>query len=130
MKYDDIINLPHHQSSKHARLSMAQRSAQFASFAALKGFEDEIAETARTTDEKIILDENETELLNEILQYIRQNIKENIYAKITYFVPDELKSGGAYVTAFGVVKKIDTFFKTVVVDKTEIPVNDILNIRI
>lgn len=130
MKYDDIINLPHHQSSKHARLSMAQRSAQFASFAALKGFEDEIAETARTTDEKIILDENETELLNEILQYIRQNIKENIYAKITYFVPDELKSGGAYVTASGVVKKIDTFFKTVVVDKTEIPVNDILNIRI
>lgn len=130
MKYDDIINLPHHQSAKHARLSMAQRSAQFASFAALKGFEDEIAETARTTDEKIILDENETELLNEILQYIRQNIKENIYAKITYFVPDELKSGGAYVTASGVVKKIDTFFKTVVVDKTEIPVNDILNIRI
>ncbi|MFQ9064290.1 MAG: hypothetical protein ACLR5R_03940 [Eubacterium sp.] len=98
MKYDDIIDLPHHISTRRAHLSMAQRSAQFASFAALKGFEDEIAETARVTDKKLILDENEIEILNEALQYISYNINENLEVSITYFVPDKLKSGGAYVT--------------------------------
>ena len=101
MKYDDIIDLPHHISTRRAHLSMAQRSAQFASFAALKGFEDEIAETARVTDKKLILDENEIEILNEALQYISYNINEN-----------------------------DTFNKSVIVDNAEIPVNDILKIEI
>lgn len=130
MKYDDIIDLPHHISTRRAHLSMAQRSAQFASFAALKGFEDEIAETARVTDKKIILDENEIEILNETLQYISYNINENLEVSITYFVPDKLKSGGSYVTKKGTVKKIDTFNKSVTVDNTEISVNDILKIEI
>ena len=130
MKYDDIIDLPHHISTRRAHLSTAQRSAQFASFAALKGFEDEIAETARVTDKKLILDENEIEILNEALQYISYNINENLEVSITYFVPDKLKSGGAYVTKKGTVKKIDTFNKSVTVDNAEIPVNDILKIEI
>lgn len=130
MKYDDIIDLPHHISARRAHLSMAQRSVQFASFAALKGFEDEIAETARVTDKKIILDENEIEILNEALQYISYNINENLEVSITYFVPDKLKSGGAYVTKKGTVKKIDTFNKSVTVDNAEIAVNDILKIEI
>ncbi|WP_308617616.1 YolD-like family protein [uncultured Eubacterium sp.] len=130
MKYDDIIDLPHHISTRRAHLSMAQRSAQFASFAVLKGFEDEIAETARVTDKKLILDENEIEILNEALQYISYNINENLEVSITYFVPDKLKSGGAYVTKKGTVKKIDTFNKSVTVDNAEIPVNDILKIEI
>ena len=130
MKYDDIIDLPHHISARRAHLSMAQRSAQFASFAALKGFDDEIAETARVTDKKIILDENEIEILNEALQYISYNINENLEVSITYFVLDKLKSGGAYVTKKGTVKKIDTFNKSVTVDNAEIPVNDILKIEI
>lgn len=130
MKYDDIIDLPHHISTRRAHLSMAQRSAQFASFAALKGFEDEIAETARVTDKKLILDENEIEILNEALQYISYNINENLEVSITYFVPDKLKLGGAYVTKKGTVKKIDTFNKSVIVDNAEIPVNDILKIEI
>lgn len=130
MKYDDIIDLPHHISTRRAHLSMAQRSAQFASFAALKDFEDEIAETARVTDKKLILDENEIEILNEALQYISYNINENLEVSITYFVPDKLKSGGAYVTKKGTVKRIDTFNKSVIVDNAEIPVNDILKIEI
>ena len=130
MKYDDIISLPHHTSTKRVHLSTAQRSAQFASFAALKGFEDEIAETARVTDKKLILDENEIEILNEALQYISYNINENLEVSITYFVPDKLKSGGAYITKKGTVKKIDTFNKSVTVDNAEIPVNDILKIEI
>lgn len=56
-KYDDIINLPHHVSKTHPQMSMETRAAQFAPFAALTGYEDEIDETVRKTEEKI---ENQT----------------------------------------------------------------------
>lgn len=130
MKYDDIISLPHYTSTKRAHLSKAQRSAQFASFAALKGFEDEIAETARVTEERTILDENEIEALNDALQYISYNLNEIAEASITYFVPDKLKSGGAYVTKVGSVKKIDSFARRILIDDTEIPIDDIVKIEI
>ncbi|WP_448901534.1 hypothetical protein [Eubacterium sp.] len=130
MKYDDIISLPHHTSTKRAHLSAAQRSAQFASFAALKGFEDEIAETARVTDERVILDENEIEALNDTLQYVSYNLNEIAEVSITYFVPDKLKSGGAYVTKVGGVKKIDSFARRIFIDGTEIPIDDIVKIEI
>ena len=48
--YDDIINMPHHVSKKHPRLSMEQRAAQFAPFAALTGYEDAVNEVARVVD--------------------------------------------------------------------------------
>lgn len=130
MKYDDIISLPHYTSTKRAHLSAAQRSAQFASFAALKGFEDEIAETARVTEERTILDENEIEALNDALQYISYNLNEIAEVSITYFVPDKLKSGGAYVTKVGSVKKIDSFARRILIDDTEIPIDDIVKIEI
>lgn len=130
MKYDDIISLPHHTSIKRTHLSTAQRSAQFASFAALKGFEDEIAETARVTEERVVLDENEIEALNDALQYISYNLNEIAEVSITYFVPDKLKSGGAYITKIGSVKKIDSFARRVLIDGTEIPIDDIVKIEI
>lgn len=130
MKYDDIIYLPHHTSTKRGHLSTAQRSAQFASFAALKGFEDEIAETARVTEERTILDENEIEALNDALQYISYNLNEIAEVSITYFVPDKLKSGGAYVTKVGSVKKIDSFARRILIDGTEIMIDDIVKIEI
>ena len=37
--YDDIINLEHHVSTKHPAMSLDARSAQFAPFAALTGYE-------------------------------------------------------------------------------------------
>ena len=49
--YDDIIDLPHHVSKVHPQMSMYNRTAQFAPFAALTGHEDAIRETARQTDE-------------------------------------------------------------------------------
>ncbi len=53
--YDDIINLPHHVSKKHPRLSMEKRAAQFAPFAALTGYGDEITKTAEITESKLEL---------------------------------------------------------------------------
>lgn len=46
-KYNDIINLPHHVSEKHTRMSLEERSAQFAPFSALTGYDEVIKETAR-----------------------------------------------------------------------------------
>jgi len=42
--YEDIINLPHHVSKHHPRMSMHNRAAQFAPFAALSGYNDAIHE--------------------------------------------------------------------------------------
>ncbi len=52
-KYDDIINMPHHVSKKHPRLSMEQRAAQFAPFAALTGYGDAVQETVRLSEERM-----------------------------------------------------------------------------
>ena len=46
-KYDDIINLPHHVSKKHKQMSLESRSAQFAPFAALEGYHEEIKEISK-----------------------------------------------------------------------------------
>ena len=51
--YEDIINLPHHVSSKRPQMPMLDRAAQFSPFAALTGYDDAIHETGRLTDEKI-----------------------------------------------------------------------------
>ena len=131
MKYDDIIELPHHQSVRHPHLSMAQRSAQFASFAALKGFEEEIAETARVTDDRIVLDEDEIQQIDEILQYVQCNIGDGLQITVTYFVPDKYKSGGSYVQKTGTVKRIDTVQQVLTfADSSQITVSDIVGIQI
>lgn len=51
--YDDIINLPHHVSKNHPQMSLYQRAAQFAPFAALSGYEDAIREAQRKMEEEV-----------------------------------------------------------------------------
>lgn len=125
-KYDDIINLPHHVSKKHPRMSLCDRAAQFSPFAALTGHKAAINETARLTDEKQILSEDVIAKLNEQLNLIKENIGTNQTVTITYFVPDDKKSGGAYISHTGIVKKIDEYNHTVILtDKTVIPIKQI-----
>ncbi len=125
-KYDDIINLPHHVSKKHPQMSLHDRAAQFSPFAALTGHKAAINETARLTDEKQILSEDVIAKLNEQLNLIKENIGTNQTVTITYFVPDDKKSGGAYISNTGVVKKIDEYNRTVIMtDKTVIPIEQI-----
>lgn len=125
-KYDDIINLPHHVSKKHPQMSLHDRAAQFSPFAALTGHKAAINETARLTDEKQILSEDVIAKLNEQLNLIKENIGTNQTVTITYFVPDDKKSGGAYISNTGVVKKIDEYYHTVILtDKTVIPIEQI-----
>ena len=129
-KYDDIINLPHHVSKKHPQMSLHDRAAQFSPFAALTGHKAAINETARLTDEKQILSEDVIAKLNEQLNLIKENISTNPIVTITYFVPDDRKSGGAYISNTGVVKKINEYNHTVVLtDKTVIPIEQISEIQ-
>ena len=128
--YEDIINLPHHQSNKHPHMPAENRAAQFAPFAALTGYGDAVNETARQTDAKIELDEYEKATLNEKLNMLRDSQEEQPETTITYFVPDKMKSGGAYVTITGTVKKIDECGHTVLMrDGTKILIDDIFEIE-
>ena len=112
--YDDIINLPHHQSLTRPHMSAYDRAAQFSPFAALTGYEDAVAETARLTGKKAELDEYGKSDLNERLNIIQDTLDEQPKVSITYFLPDKKKSGGEYVTVSGCVKKIDEYEHIVV----------------
>ena len=105
-RYDDIINLPHHVSPTRQRMSMHDRAAQFAPFAALVGYDDAVAETARLTEPRPELDEQEQRAINERLAYIADHIDEQPEVFIRYFVPDERKSGGEILEFNGIVRKI------------------------
>lgn len=124
--YDDIINLPNPTSKNHPRMSLHDRAAQFAPFAALTGHDAAIKETARLTDERLELSDEVIMKLNDQLNMIRDNIGTEQEISITYFVPDDKKSGGAYLTHSGIVKKIDEFERKLIMqDETVIPTEQI-----
>ena len=85
--YEDIINLPHHVSSKRPQMSMLDRAAQFSPFAALTGYDDAIHETGRLTDEKIDLSEEEKEALDRKQQFLMERLGGHPALTVTYFVP-------------------------------------------
>ena len=127
--YRDIINLAHHVSKKHPRMSMEARSAQFAPYAALAGYGESLVETARLTSERLEIDESVKAIIDLKLQMIRENIKDKPFISFIYFIPDHKKSGGKYVTKTGSVIKIDEYRNILVLeDKTEIPVSEIIEI--
>lgn len=127
--YDDIIHMPHHISKTRAQMPMRDRAAQFSSFDALAGFGGMIEETKRLTDKKLELDETEIERLDEKLNILSENILLHPKICVVYFLPDEWKDGGAYVTHIGSLKKIDRFLRTVIfTDGERIPIDDISSI--
>ena len=125
--YDDIIHLPHPTSPRHPRMPMVDRAAQFSPFQALTGYGEAIQETARLTGEKVELTEDEKAVLDEKLRLLTDTGNE---AAFTYFQPDGKKSGGAYITVFGTVKKVDPLEgQLVLADGTAIPIDDIMEIE-
>ena len=128
--YKDIINLPHHVSSKRPQMPMLDRAAQFSPFAALTGYDDAIHETGRLTDEKIDLSEEEKEALDRKQQILMERLGDHPALTVTYFVPDAKKSGGAYVTTTGRLKKIDDIEGALILVSGErIVIEDIIEIR-
>ena len=105
--YDDIIDQPHHVSERHPQMSMYNRAAQFAPFAALTGHNAAITEVARLTEAEQELSESDAEVLNRKLAYLH-SLDEKPTISVTYFVPDDMKEGGSYHTATGIVKSVET----------------------
>ena len=124
--YDDIIHLPHHVSQNHPQMPLRERAAQFAPFAALTGYEAAVGETARQTTERRELDAQEAAALNRRLTDLAARLKDRPEVTIEYFVPDDRKAGGAYVTMTGVVRHVTVEKRTLVMeDETVIPLEDI-----
>lgn len=130
-KYENLLENSHHVSVCRPHMRRGDRAAQFAPFAALSGFGDAIDETARLTDRKIELDEYEKEELDRILIQLADKIKEQPAVTVTYFVPDERKTGGKYLTADKLLKKIDTVRRQMIfTDGTRINADDVLFLKI
>lgn len=128
-QYDDIINLPHHVSANRQRMSLYDRAAQFSPFAALKGYEEEIEEAARYTDEKLQADGARAEEINEKLLLLNEQASERPNLRLTYFVADEKKSGGKYLSVQSRVKKIDVYNRKLLLQNgTVVPFDDIWGI--
>ena len=129
-KYDDIIELPHHVSSRHPRMAPLDRAAQFSPFAALTGHSEAVRETARLTDSFIELGEDRKRQLDEQLQRIRENLEREPEIEAVYFQPDDKKDGGAYVTVCGRVKRISEYERRIIfTDGTSLPIDYLFSIR-
>lgn len=125
-QYEDIIHLPHPVSKTRPQMPMSDRAAQFSPFAALTGYDAAIRETARLTDKKLVLDEETCALLDRKQQYLCEIIAEKPEITVTYFVPDERKDGGSYVTVTGRLKRIDLCARLLVLtDGKSISLDDI-----
>lgn len=128
--YEDIVNLPPHISKKHQQPSMMDRAARFAPFAAITGYEEMVLEEARVTEERVDLDEGALSLLNEKLNMIREFLDEEPEVTITYFEPDKKKSGGAYISITGIVKRIDEYEHLVIMkDGAKIFIDSIYDLQ-
>ena len=128
-KYEDIINLPHHQSLNHKRMSNYDRAAQFAPFAALTGYDALIKETRRQTNQRITLSNDEAAIISSRLLYLKEHMKERIIISLTFFKKDKKKDGGAYLTINGYIQSFDDYHKSIKINDEIIKISDIYEIE-
>lgn len=130
-QYDDIIRLQRPDSGRRARMSLYDRAAQFSPFAALTGFDDAIAETGRQTQDRIELDRDALDRLDEQMQGLLEVLDSQPEAEVVWFRYDERKAGGSYVTTTGHVKKVDTYLEQMIfTDGRSIPLGEVLSVTV
>jgi len=130
LDYESLLNMTYPWASRHPRMSMENRAAQFAPFSALTGHGAAIAETSRLTEEKIELSEDEQQNLSKTLMDLIEDTHHRPLVVITYFKHDLNKSGGHYVSVSGIIKKFDRYERRLLIsDNIAIPVDDILMIE-
>ncbi len=118
MSYEDILYRTRPMSAKRAPMSMMNRAAQFAPFAALTGYEELVRETARYTDRPLELTDSAVAELDAVLQ----GLTEGMTVKVTAFVPDARKEGGTYVTRCGILRRVDASRQCLMfTDGTDVP---------
>lgn len=130
-RYDKIIHLTRPQYDDFPPMPIEDRAAQFSPFAAVVGYDDAVDETARLTDARIDLAEDEITALNESLERLRASLSDKPTVKVTYFVPDSRKEGGKYVDKVGVVRRIDDYGGLLIfTDGDSIKISEIIKVEI
>lgn len=121
-RYDDILNIHWPRPTSRPRMSIEDRAAQFAPFAALTGYDDVLTETARLTQRPVFLTEESLEKLNRQLKLAAVKIDTQPEVTMTVFYEDARKEGGRFETVTGNLKKIDLYQGGLVLtDGREIP---------
>ena len=129
--YADIIDLPRHVSPTRQPMSIKDRAAQFAPFAALTGYGDAIEETARQTRRWQDLFEDDRELLEEKLRILARMEGGRPEAEAVYFLRDPLKDGGFFRTVSGRVRKVDPLEGMLIFeDGSTVPMADLVELQI
>ena len=127
-KYDDIINLPNHESKTHPHMSVYDRSAQFAPFAALVGYEEAIEDSKVIKDKRIVLGSDKIEEISHTLLLLSIHTEERPLVEVTYY--KENKKSGQYVRLQANLKKIDNLSKELIfTNKVVINIKDIIDIN-
>ena len=131
-RYSDIIDLPHHQSVRRPHMSVYNRAAQFAPFAALVGYEQMVQSTADALllDKRVILSEDQKEFLDEKLSLLKEHISEKPEVHVLYFDINSNNLGGGYVSYFGVIRRIEERpTRLIMMDRKEIDIDDVLDMN-
>ena len=130
-KYEDMVYMPHHVSLRHPHMIRRNRAAQFAPFAALTGHEESIDEVARYVEEKIELDDNKKEQINQKLMDILNKPQEERKAIVTFFKKDTCKKGGSYLTRMAMIDRFDYYKDNIIIEgRYSISIDDVYEINI
>ena len=130
-RYNDIIDLSYKASGFHRKMSLHDRAAQFSAFAALSGYEAAVKESGRLVEKRAVLADDELYRINFLLEQLRTQLDNDILVTVTYFIPDERKSGGRYVDKTGRVKRIDENKGLLVfTDNEEVPIGELYDIEL
>ena len=128
-RYDDIKHLTRPQYPDLPPMPVHDRAAQFSPFAALVGFEDAVEETARLTDSRREMLEDEIAELNRRLAELQSRLSERPKIRVTYFIPDKKKDGGSYASKIGNVRTIDQYNNRIIfTDGESVAVNDMYSV--
>ena len=108
-KYSKIIDLPHYVSPHRVPMSRHDRAAQFAPFAALSGYSEDIQEAERIADSELELSEDMLLTLNRKMDILLSHLEEKPEITVTYFLPDPKKEGGKY---YKITSRVVDVFKS------------------
>ena len=127
--YDDIINLSRPQYNDLPPMSIHDRAAQFSPFAALVGYDAAVEETARLTDSRREMEEDEINELNRQLSELNKRLSEHPRIRVTYFIRDRKKEGGRYASKVGNARTIDQAENRIIfTDGESVPVKDMYSV--
>lgn len=127
--YDDIRHLTRPQYPDLPPMSIHDRAAQFAPFAALVGYEDAVEETARLTDRRREMEPDEINELNRQLQELSERLGERPEIRVTYFIRDKRKEGGRYASKVGNARTIDQYNNVILfTDGESVAVKDMYSV--